>query len=429
MEEKIIEIANEKLYYSKLDNGLEVYMIPNNNVKNVYATFTTKYGSIHDEFVPINSNKMISVPKGIAHFLEHKMFEQEDGINPFEFFSKSGTNANAHTALKNTTYEFMGPNNFIENINYLLDYVQELYITDDSVEKEKGIIEQELKMYMDDPFWSMYDGIRNNIFSQNPTKYPIGGTVESIYKITKEDLEKCYNTFYNPANMFVVITGNFDPNITLNEIKENQEKKNFKPMEKVKIKEYKENDKVVKDYMEIEKNIDINKFSYGIKINLSKLGNISEKKKRLYISIIFDTLFGITSEFYEQMTEKNYLSSPLGIDKIYTDTHALITLIGETNFPKELFAEINALLKNLNIEETDLERSKKILHSINIKMFDNIEDLNDTIISNVINYGTFDENFIKLSNELNMDELKKILKKLDVSNKAIFLVKPFENNL
>ena len=91
MEEKIIEIANEKLYYSKLDNGLEVYMIPNNNVKNVYATFTTKYGSIHDEFVPINSNKMISVPKGIAHFLEHKMFEQEDGINPFEFFSKSGT--------------------------------------------------------------------------------------------------------------------------------------------------------------------------------------------------------------------------------------------------------------------------------------------------------------------------------------------------
>ena len=429
MEEKIIEIAKEKLYYSKLDNGLEVYMIPNNNVKNVYATFTTKYGSIHDEFVPINESKMISVPKGIAHFLEHKMFEQEDGINPFEFYSKSGTNANAHTALKNTTYEFMGPNNFIENINYLLDYVQELYITDESVEKEKGIIEQELKMYMDDPFWAMYDGIRNNIFNQNPTKYPIGGTVESIYKITKEDLEKCYKTFYNPSNMFVVITGNFDPNITLNEIKENQEKKKFKPMEKVKIKEYRENDKVVKGYMEVEKNIDINKFSYGIKINLSKLGNILEKKKRLYISIIFETLFGITSEFYEQMTEKGYLSSPLGIDKIYTDTHALITLIGETNYPKELFAEINASLKNLDIEETDLERSKKILHSINIKMFDNIEDLNDAVISNVINYGTFDETFIKLSNELNIDELKKILKKLDVSNKAIFLVKPFGNNL
>ena len=183
MEEKIIEKVDQKLFYKKLDNGLEIFMLPNNNIKNIYATFTTKYGSVHDEFVPIGENKMLTVPKGIAHFLEHKMFEQEDGIDPFTFFSKSGTDCNAHTTLKHTTYEFMGPNNFVENIGYLLDFVQELYLTDENVDSEKGIIEQELKMYMDDPIFVLYDGIRNNVFEKSPFKYPIGGTIQSIYKI------------------------------------------------------------------------------------------------------------------------------------------------------------------------------------------------------------------------------------------------------
>lgn len=427
MEELIIKSVNEKLYYKKLDNGLEVYMIPNNNVKSTYATFTTKYGSIHDEFVPIGESKMISVPKGIAHFLEHKMFEQEDGIDPFTFYSKSGTDANAHTTLNNTTYEFSGPNNFLENICYLLDYVQELYLTDENVEKEKGIIEQELKMYMDDPIWVMYDGVRKNAFNKHPIKYPIGGTIKSVYQITKEDLTKCYNTFYNPSNMFLVITGNFDPEITIDVIEKNQESKKFKELHNLKIKEYKESDKVAKSYEEVEKNVETNKFAYGIKINLGKIINMDDKKRNTYLSIIFESLFGVTSEFYEKMIEKNYLLSSIEIDKLYTDTHLFVTLISETLFPKELFAEIDNRLKNIDITLEDLEMHKKVLISSNIKLFDNIIALNDTIVNNIIKYGKYNINTIDLIKSINLDEARKIIKRLDMSNRTVFLVKPFEN--
>ena len=149
---KIIPINNLEMdvCYEKLDNGLEIYVVKKKNSKNIYATFTTKFGSNINEFVPAYENKMIKVPDGVAHFLEHKMFEQEDDVDPFTFFSERGADANANTNNYKTTYLFSGPNFFEDNINFLLDYVQKPYFTDENVEKEKGIIEQEIKMYLDD---------------------------------------------------------------------------------------------------------------------------------------------------------------------------------------------------------------------------------------------------------------------------------------
>ena len=426
MKEINIDIVNEKLIFEKLNNGLEIYMVPNNRVKNIYATFTTKYGSTINEFVPINENKMVKVPEGIAHFLEHKVFEQESGEDPFTFFSKSGSDTNAHTSLNNTTYEFTGPNNFIENLEYLLDFVQSVYLTNENVEKEKGIIEQELKMYLDDPFWSMYDGIRNNVFVKNPTKYPIGGTIASVNKITKKDLLRCYNTFYHPSNMFLVITGNFDPEETVRVIKANQSNKKYDKMLPIKFKEYKEPDKVVKEVEVVEKNTDIPKLSFGIKINLEKLG-YRDSRRNMFLNILFETLFGLSSKFYEDMSSKGYLSIPISIDKIYTETHLLLTLIAETSFPKELIDEIKNQLNNIEITEDDLEIMKKSMISSNINLFDNIVGLNDVITNNIINYGDFDENFIASIKTLNMSEMNNIINKIDLTNLSYYIVKPFEN--
>jgi len=427
MKEINIEIVNEKLFYDKLDNGLEVYMVPNNKVKNIYATFTTRYGSMHDEFVPIGENKMTKVPLGIAHFLEHKMFEQEDGIDPFNFFSKSGADSNAHTSLKNTTYEFSGPNNFLENLEYLLDFVQKPYLTNENIEKEKGIIEQELKMYMDDPFWSMYDGIRNNIFVKNPTKFPIGGTIESVRKINKKDLLRCYKTFYHPSNMFLVITGNIDPEETIRTIRENQNKKSYDKMIPVKLKEYKEPDKVVKTSEIVEKNTDTPKVSYGIKINLDKTGYKDLRRRDMYLSIIFDLAFGITSKFYEEMNSKGYLSSSIEIDKVFTETHLLVNLICETTFPKELIKEIENMINNLIIDDSELEIIKKKFISSYINLFDNVTALNDTIVSNIVDYGDFDYDFIKHVKSLTINELNNVINRLDLSNTSYYVVKPFGN--
>ena len=425
MKEINIEIANEKLIYEKLTNGLEVYMVPKKEVKNVYATFTTKYGSTINEFVPINESKMIKVPDGIAHFLEHKVFEQENGEDPFTFYSKSGSDTNAHTSLNNTTYEFSGPNNFLENLEYLLDFVQSVYLTNENVEKEKGIIEQELKMYLDDPFWSMYDGIRNNVFLKNPTKYPIGGTIESVNKITKKDLLRCYNTFYHPSNMFLVITGNFDPEETLRVIKSNQANKKYEKMQPIKLKEYKESDKVVKQSEIVEKNTDIPKLSFGIKINLEKLGYKDARRRNMFIHILFETLFGLSSKFYEEMSTKGYLSVPISIDKIYTESHLLLTLIAETTFPKELISDIENQLKNIEIEEYDLEIMKKSMISSNINLFENVIGLNDSITNNIVNYGKIDETFIRSIKTLNMNEMNNIISKMDLTNTSYYVVKPF----
>ena len=423
---KVINISGteDKLYYKKIDNGMEVYMIPNKNILNVYATFTTKYGSVVDEFVPINESKMIKVPKGIAHFLEHKVFEQEGRMQPFEFYSKSGTDCNAHTTLNNTTYEFMGPNNFQENLEYLLDFVQSPYLTEKNVEKEKGIIEQELKMYMDDPFWTMYDGIRNNVFINNPTKYPIGGTVESIYKINKNILQKCYNTFYHPSNMFLVITGNFDPEEAITIIEVNQQKKKFNLKKEIKIKEYKENDEVVKVNEVVTRNIDMPKLSFGIKINTKRIDINDDYKLNIYINLIFNILFGVSSIFFEKMNNRKYLSMPVGIDKINAGNHMLITLMCETNYPSKLTNEIIKELNNINVTNDDLEIYKRSLLSGYIRMYDNIEALNDNIVNNIVNYNKYYSNSIELIKDLNINELNNIINNIDLSNTSVYTVLP-----
>ena len=237
MKKSKLEKLDLSLYTEELDNGLRVFIVPKTDVNGIYATLSTKFGSVYKEFVPLNEKKMVSVPLGVAHFLEHKMFEQKNNIDPFTFYSERGSDANANTSNYKTTYLFSGPNFFDENINYLLDYVQDPYFTDENVEKEKGIIEQEIKMYEDDPYFKMYDGIIYNTFIKHPIKYPIAGTVEDVRKITKEDLYTCYNTFYHPSNMFLVITGNVDPKEAMEVIKINQEKKKFDSKKEITLEE------------------------------------------------------------------------------------------------------------------------------------------------------------------------------------------------
>ena len=295
-----LEKIDLDLYHETLDNGLNIYIVPKDNVNGIYATFTTKFGSIDEEFIPIGEAEYKKVPLGVAHFLEHKLFEQKDGKEPFEFYSERGCDANANTSNYKTTYLFSGANSFAENINYLLDYVQEPYFTDENVEKEKGIIEQEIKMYEDDPYFKMYDGLVYNAFNEHPIKYPIAGTVKDVYSITKEDLYTCYNTFYHPSNMFVVITGNVDPIETINIIKINQEEKKYDKSKKIKIKKYSEKDNVEKELEETNMDIEISKLGIAYKINCSKLNkNIIDI--RSYLSMLFDLKLGPTSDLSEKL--------------------------------------------------------------------------------------------------------------------------------
>ena len=419
MKKNKINFYNEEVYYEKIDNGLEVYIVPNNSVNDVFVTFTTKYGGCNYPFY-IN-NKYMEVPNGIAHFLEHKMFEQKNGMDPFTFYNKSGTYCNAFTNYFNTSYLFAGGDNFDENLNYLLDYVQEPYFTDESVEKEKGIIEQELKMYDDMPDNIIYERTIYNLFNNHPIKYPVGGTVSDIMKITKEELYNCYKTFYNPKNMFIIITGNVDAKHTIDLIKENQKTKSFEEIN-IKLKEIKEDDKVAVEKEVIKHNVSTPYISYGLKIPVKSFSKIDKKKRNLYLSSIFNILFDETSIFYERMKEEDLLDTPIDIDTLDTNEHKVFMLTFKSNNYEKVINEIDNVLKNINISKEDLERKKKVNISNLLYTFDDISRTNKLLLNDKIMYDDIHTNIYDILKSMNKKEMDEIISKLDTSNKSILII-------
>ena len=412
----------EEILYEKLENGLEIYLYKKENTSNNYVSFTTKFGSIYNEFIPIEKNKMIKVPHGVAHFLEHKVFVQKNNPQPEDFFAESGALCNAYTTFKNTTYLFSGPNNIINNTCFLLDYVQSPYFTEENVKSEKGIISQEINMCDDTPIDVLYEHIRKNTLHNNPFKDSIIGTKKDISKINKDILYTCYNSFYHPSNMFLVVTGNFDENELIMKIKENQEKKKFKKENKIQVKEYKEPDKVVKEKEIINIKTPIPKIAYTIKLPLNNL-EINIRKYNLYLFIIFSCLFDDTSLFDEEAKKENIITNSISINLLNCDSHLLISLINETTSINELIEKIDKTLNSISITEEDLERKKKVLISNELFSFENIEVINDMIVDNIIFENKIENNMINILKSLNKKELDKILKTIDLNNKSIVILK------
>ena len=217
---------NENMHIFKLDNGLDVIIVPVKNAGRKYATYSTHFGSINYKFKTKEDTNEIVVPDGVAHFLEHKLFEQEDGENALDKLNKMGANPNAYTSFNHTSYLFDCTDNFNEVFKALMHFVQNPYLTPENVEKEKGIIGQEIQMYDDDPEWQLFFGFVNCLYGSHAITKDIAGTVESISHITPEVLYKCYNNFYKPSNMVICVVGNVDVDEVLNLIKDNVKENN-----------------------------------------------------------------------------------------------------------------------------------------------------------------------------------------------------------
>ena len=421
-----LEKLKLEIYEEVLDNGLHIYIVPKKNCNNIYATFSTKYGSNNNDFVPLNGKRMKSFPLGIAHFLEHKMFETDDGTDPFLIYSNNGADANANTSNYKTTYLFSGPEYFKENLNYLLDYVQSPYFTDENVEKEKGIITQEIKMYQDDPYTVLYERAVYNSFINHPIKIPVIGTVSSINKITKDDLYACYETFYNPANMFVVVTGNVDPLETILIIKQNQKEKSFSDFVKIKEKKYDEPDSVEEENETLHMDISLSKLALSYKINYDKL-DLDIRDALSYLSIIFDINIGSTSLLNEKLKNDGVITSNIDFTFLYTDKHILITILGETNTIERLSSQLENQMNNLEVTLDDFNRKKLNIASSYVFMSDNIFSMNEKIMSNIIKYNEIKTDDIEYTKGLSFDKANEIIKKLNLSNKSIVVIKPKES--
>ncbi len=345
MESKYFPYIKETIYFEELDNGLKVYLYPKPGFKKNYALFMTKFGSVDTRF-KING-EFKTYPAGIAHFLEHKLFESEEGDVSLAF-SKNGAETNAFTSFNRTAYLFNSTKDLEENVELLLDFVQNPYFTEETVEKEKGIIKQEIAMYLDEPDSVSFFGPIHNMYFENAIKEDIAGSSESIDQITYDMLYECYEIFYHPSNMAIFISGDFDPYQMIEVVKNNQAKKNF--TEKPEIIRYKfiENPKVKLETEKRIMDVTVPKYSIGIKLNITD----DYVRKEIALSILFDMLIGKSSKNFEYMQEYELVSSDISMELYVEKEASFAIIIFDSNKQEELDKYIKNLL--LNVDKSTL---------------------------------------------------------------------------
>ncbi len=352
----------EELYHEKLENGLDVYILPKKGFNKTFATFTTKYGSIDNHFVPLGKEEYIKVPDGIAHFLEHKLFEKEHG-DVFQQFSKQGASANAFTSFTRTAYLFSCTSNVELNLETLIDFVQEPYFSEKTVEKEKGIIGQEITMYDDNPDWRLYYGVIENMYRNHPVRIDIAGTIESISHITKDLLYQCYETFYHPSNMLLFVVGPVNVEATMKQIKENQDKKQYDRIPEIKRKFAEEPSGVAKEKQVLQMNIQTSKCIVGIKANKVEQSGSEMLKNELSLNVMFELLFGKSSENYHQLYSAGLIDDTFSFDYSQEQGFGFAMIGGDTHDPDQLAHTLKAMLLTAKRGDVftaeSLERTKR----------------------------------------------------------------------
>lgn len=420
-----LENTNEFLYYDKLDNGLEIYMLPNNNVNKFYLTLNTRFGSINTKFK--YDNKEYDMPKGIAHYLEHLSFNMENG-SVFDHYSKIGSSINAFTTYDITSYNVTSNNRFKENLEYLLEYVYTPYFTKELFQSEKGVIEEEVKMYKDDPGMTIVNGTLNNVFVNDERKYLVGGTVKDVKSIKLEDVITCYNAYYNPKNMFLIITGNFNPIEALAITSEQMNKLNINNDFNVKDIYPKEPEKVNKKEEIIKMNVDKPKVSIGIKVPKNNFKNLKLDNYllKIYISSILDINFGNTSLLLEEL-QKGSIVDDLDYTVIESNDYFIVLILSSTYYPEYFKDKIIEKFNSLNIEDSDLKRVAKVNISNYILLFDSVVAVNNYIMDEVMDNNEVNTGFMNIMRNLNIDTCKKILTKLNNYDYTICKIMPKNN--
>ncbi|WP_423252704.1 EF-P 5-aminopentanol modification-associated protein YfmH [Melissococcus plutonius] len=369
------EQINETVYTEVLENGLTVYLIPKQDFHKTYALFTTNYGSIDNDFTPLNKSEFIKVPDGIAHFLEHKMFEKEEG-DVFQKFGSQGASANAFTSFTKTSYLFSTTDQVKLNLTTLLDFVQSPYFTKETVEKEKGIIGQEIQMYQDDPDWRLFFGMIENLYPNHPLHIDIAGTIESIREITAEDLYTCYNTFYHPSNMKLVVVGNIDPDGLMALIYENQATKPF--ARSMPIKRHFPKDSISDIIQERQVTLPVvrPKVLLGIKGIDKEVPKESRAKMKyqLMIELLLQLLLGNTSKNYLALYDQGLLDDSFSYEFNLDRGFHFAVVGGDSDYPEKLAQRMEEILlqaaNSPDITETNLMLVKrkmigKYLQSLN----------------------------------------------------------------
>lgn len=411
----------EKYFEIKHDSGLKMLVYPKENYASTYVIFGTRYGSIDTEFKLKEDPEFTAVPEGIAHFLEHKLFESED-LDAFERYAKTGANANAYTSFDKTCYLFSCSKNFSESLEILLDFVTHPYFTEATVQKEQGIIGQEIKMTQDEPGWEVLFSLLRAMYKIHPVRIDIAGTVESISHITADLLYKCYNTFYNLSNMAFCVVGNVDVDAVLkvaDKILKKQE-----PVE-IERKFFREPREVNREYVEETLAVMSPLFSLGFKENVET----PERSNREIIlsQLICDIICGKTSALYNEMLEAGLINSNFDFEYFCGYGYAATIFTGESENSKEVAQKIKQRILTLQkdgVPSEDFERIRRKHYGRAIMSYNDIDEIaNNMIASTFAGECIFDD--IEVLSDITLQEINDRLRTaIDVNCSSLSVIKP-----
>ncbi|MBR2109018.1 MAG: insulinase family protein [Ruminococcus sp.] len=406
--------------YYKIDHnsGLTIYLYPKPDYNSKYAIFGTRYGSVNNAF-SLDGGEVKKVPDGIAHYLEHKMFECEDG-DAFLKYAKTGANANAYTSFDKTCYLFSCADNFDESLNILLDFVQRPYFTEETVAKEQGIIGQEIRMYDDSAEWRVMFNMLENMYHTHPVQLDIAGTVESIAQITPELLYDCYYTFYNLNNMALCVAGDLTPDDILKTAD-----KLLKPCEKHTIESYFEDEpyEIVKDYVEQKFPVSVPLFNLGFK---DKAHEVSQKEMA-EIEILIEVLTSPSSELYKILDDKKLINQSFDSEYFNGQGYNAVFFSGESRNPREaakVIREYITDIKQKGISAESFEIAKREVYGDAVSALNSVDNIANTMIefhfNNIDIFGIIDD-----ISDCTLDDVNnRLLSMLDVNNSTLSVINP-----
>lgn len=413
---------NETLYFGTHESGLDVFVLPKIGFCKKYAIYSVKYGSIDTSYLV--DGKEVNDPMGIAHFLEHKLFELPGGGNAFDLFSKTGGNANAFTSHDMTGYLFSCSDYFNENLDILLSYVNDPYFTVENVQKEQGIIAQEIKMYDDDPQWRVFQNALEALYHTNPVRNDIAGTVESISHITKDLLYRIYDIFYHPENMVLFVAGD----VSLEDIArlvDKHVKKRSRPFCVTK-KAYPEPDCVHQHRIVKEMSVSQPSFILGFKENHLGLTGKELLQKNMETGLLLRMLFSPSAPLYNDLYRRGIINDTFGFDCLNSDTYFATLLDGEV---KEVDRAVEAVLQGIRqvqeqgFEEAEVQRCKKAAFGRQIQAFDSMESIANGFSSNYF-YGIGAFDFLEIYPKITKESLHLRMKEIFNEHFAVSELRP-----
>lgn len=379
--ETVSEKLGEKYHREIHESGLEIIVIPKKQAT-LYALFSTRYGSTDNRFKTEREKDFHEVPEGVAHFLEHKLFENSDGEDTFLRFSKLGASCNAYTSNNVTSYLFSATENYYESLGELIKFVSDPWFTPEAVEKEMGIIEQELRMYEDNPHRSLYDSMLLCLYENHPVRIPVGGTPETIRKITPEILYNCYNTFYNPANMLLIVCGDVDFQKVSDVVS-----RTLPHREKVKVVkgEYTEKPEVFQKYSESFFPVSLPLFCIGVKDSDLKTDENDVLRRELEHTILSELILGRGSSLFEQLYTQGLINQKFDVSYQAALNFSHTVIMGESRDPQTVFERICDEFEawrcgKRKIDEKDFERAVKMTWGMCVQVWNSTSDIAETFL-------------------------------------------------